>query len=69
MELVSRLRDETRLYGIGRLAGTEDLVATTEEHLALLDALESGDADAAERVLREHIGHVQGVWSGEPPTT
>lgn len=62
--LVSRLRDETRLYGLGRLAGTKALVETTREHILLIDALEKGDADAAEAVLVEHLGHIRGVWAG-----
>ena len=60
--VVSRLRDETRLYGLGRLAGSKALVDTTREHLQLLDALENGDADGAEQVLREHLSHIRGVW-------
>lgn len=63
VDVVARLRDETRLYGLGRLAGTKALVATTREHTALLTALETGDADAAEAVLRGHLGHIRGVWS------
>jgi DNA-binding GntR family transcriptional regulator len=63
--VVSRLRDETRLYGLGRLAGSKALVDTTREHLQLLDALENGDADGAEQVLREHLSHIRGVWGRE----
>jgi DNA-binding GntR family transcriptional regulator len=63
VDVVARLRDETRLYGLGRLAGTKALVATTREHTALLTALETGDADAADAVLRGHLGHIRGVWS------
>lgn len=63
-DIVSRLRDETRLYGLGRLAGTKTLVHTTKEHARLLDALEAGDADLAEEVLTTHLEHVRGVWAG-----
>lgn len=65
VSVVSRLRDETRLYGLGRLAGTKALVETTKEHTALLSALEKGDADAAEAVLRAHLGHIRGVWAAK----
>jgi DNA-binding GntR family transcriptional regulator len=64
VSVVSRLRDETRLYGLGRLAGTQALVETTKDHTRLLDALEAGDADRAEELLRAHLGHIRGVWSG-----
>lgn len=62
VSVVARLRDETRLYGLGRLAGTKALVETTKEHATLLTALEKGDAAGAEKVLRAHLGHIRGVW-------
>ena len=61
---VARLRDETRLYGLRRVAGTRAFVATIKEHLALLSALEAGDADEVERILRSHIGHARGMLAG-----
>lgn len=64
VSVVSRLRDETRLYGLGRLAGTKALVETTKDHTRLLDALEAGDAERAEELLRAHLGHIRGVWAG-----
>lgn len=64
--IVSRLRDETRLYGLGRLAGTDTLVATTHEHGRLLDALQDGDGELAGQILTEHLDHVRGVWAGRP---
>lgn len=63
VETVAKLRDETRLYGLGRLAGTPELIATTSEHLSLLDALAKGDAKLATALLTEHLHHARGVWS------
>lgn len=62
--VVAKLRDETRLYGLGRLVGTKALVDTTREHLLMVQALAEGDGVAAARVLADHLGHARGLWAG-----
>ena len=62
--MVDDLRARTRLPGLAALIGSAELAASAAEHDELLDAIEAGDADAAERVMRHHIGHTTGWWAG-----
>ena len=62
--LVDDLRQQTRLVGLADLLGTPELAGSAVEHLLLLDLLASGDADSAAELMRVHIGHVTGSWSG-----
>jgi DNA-binding GntR family transcriptional regulator len=64
--VVDDLRRRTRLPGLTALVGTRELAASAAEHDDLLDAIETGDEDAAERVMRHHIGHTTGWWAGRP---
>ncbi len=63
VELVGRLRDQSRLYGLEQLAADGVLAESADEHLDLLDALERGDAEAAERFISHHLDHVRGIWA------
>lgn len=63
VDLVGRLRDQSRLYGLEQLAANGVLVDSADEHLALIDALESGERAAAERVMAHHLDHVRGIWA------
>jgi len=63
VEMVGRLRDQSRLYGLEQLAAEGVLVDSATEHMRLIDALESGDRRAAERVMAHHLDHVRGIWA------
>jgi DNA-binding GntR family transcriptional regulator len=62
--VVDDLRARTRLPGLAALIGSTELAASAAEHDELLDAIEAGDADSAEAVMRHHIGHTTGWWAG-----
>ncbi|MFD4420290.1 GntR family transcriptional regulator [Agromyces sp. NPDC058484] len=62
--VVRELRAQTRLIGLVNVAGTDALARSALEHEELLGLLAGGDGDAAEALMRRHIGHVEGVWSG-----
>jgi len=64
VSLVRELRQQTRLTGLVKLAESEALTASTREHAELVDLLVSGDGAAAEALMRRHIGHIAGLWSG-----
>ncbi|MBS1696818.1 MAG: GntR family transcriptional regulator [Actinobacteria bacterium] len=64
VETVRELRQQTRLVGLVRLADSDTLMPTAREHAELVDLLVAGDGAGAEALMRRHIGHVGGVWSG-----
>jgi DNA-binding GntR family transcriptional regulator len=63
VEMVGRLRDQSRLYGLEQLAAEGVLIESADEHLRLIDALEAGDRRATERVMAHHLDHVRGIWA------
>lgn len=64
VDLVRELRQQTRLVGLAHLAETDTLMSTALEHAELVDLLVAGDGAAAEALMRRHIRHVGGIWSG-----
>jgi DNA-binding GntR family transcriptional regulator len=64
VKILGQLRDQTRLYGLRELAASGRLVAAAEEHEALLDAIEAGDAESARREMTKHLRHIRGAWAG-----
>ena len=65
VEIVADLRERTRLVGLKNLLNTDRLEASAQEHHQIVDLLQAHDAQAVEQVMRRHIGHVTGWWSGE----
>ncbi|TDO33534.1 DNA-binding GntR family transcriptional regulator [Kribbella sp. VKM Ac-2527] len=64
VDVVSDLRSKTRLLGLSPLVESGRLVQSADEHHDLMDLIESRDAEGAEALMRHHIGHVRGLWSG-----
>jgi DNA-binding GntR family transcriptional regulator len=64
VELIAELRGRMRLVGLSGMSGTDELVASAEDHHVLLDLLLAGDAEGADLFTRRHIGDVVGWWSG-----
>jgi DNA-binding GntR family transcriptional regulator len=64
VRLVGQLRDQTRLFGLGRMAESGRLVSSAREHRDILDAIRARDADRAEELMRAHLEHTRGVWAG-----
>lgn len=67
VETVRALRARSRIYGLRSLAARDALVPSAHEHAELLDLLAAGDADGAEALMRDHIGHVRGIWAEGKP--
>ncbi|WP_078900335.1 GntR family transcriptional regulator [Streptomyces sp. SBT349] len=64
VETISRLRSGTRLLGLAALAGTGELRESAEEHLLLMDLVQTRDEQGAFALMNRHIGHVRGKWAG-----
>ena len=65
VRLVGELRQQTRLTGLVELAEQGALTESALEHAELVQLLLDGEGDAATALMRRHIGHVGGIWSGE----
>jgi DNA-binding GntR family transcriptional regulator len=66
IQIVRTLRDQGRLYGLEKVAGTERLLESTREHDLLLDAIENGRPDEAAAIMERHLSHARGIWAGRP---
>ncbi|GIH77057.1 GntR family transcriptional regulator [Planobispora longispora] len=66
VEVVRDLRNRARLYGLAPLHERGALTDSAREHLDLLGLLRAGDAGGAERLMRQHIRHVRGIWASRP---
>jgi DNA-binding GntR family transcriptional regulator len=64
VELVDRLRRQTRLFGLDDLVAAGRLVASAREHHALLDAMQARDTSLTRSVITSHIKHTRGLWVG-----
>ncbi|MCX7325269.1 MAG: GntR family transcriptional regulator [Hyphomicrobiales bacterium] len=56
-ELIADLRRKTRIFDAGRVP--ERLRPGAREHIAIIDAVLDGDADAAREAMRSHIDNVR----------
>ncbi|MFG1687567.1 GntR family transcriptional regulator [Nonomuraea sp. NPDC049269] len=65
VEVVKDLRNRARLYGLSQLRERGTLSESAREHVALLDALKTGDTTAARSIMSEHIQHVRGIWADQ----
>lgn len=62
---VRSLRSTTRLTGLKDLVERQQLEFTAREHVELVEAMARGDIPETERIMRQHLGHVSGVWAGQ----
>lgn len=64
VQIVNRLRDETRLYALRDLAVAGVLTQFADEHEELLDAIVRGERATVRALLTKHLRHTRGVWAG-----
>ncbi|MER5217124.1 GntR family transcriptional regulator [Streptomyces sp. NPDC002838] len=62
--MVGQLRDQARMEGLQKLADQGELTQSGEEHLAIVDAIASGDAELTAELMRKHLTHSRGIWAG-----
>ncbi len=65
VELVRSLRAKSRIYGLQTLAETGRLLPSSLEHAELVRLIEAHDPEGAERLMRQHLGHVRGIWADD----
>ncbi|EAR24601.1 putative gntR-family regulatory protein [marine actinobacterium PHSC20C1] len=65
---VQRLRDRSRLDGLKSVAQAGNLVESTREHYAMIDAALSHDRPRMEQLMREHLAHVRTDWAAPAGT-
>ncbi|MFI9431206.1 MULTISPECIES: GntR family transcriptional regulator [Streptosporangium] len=65
VDVVRDLRNRARLYGLSALYARGVLVDSAREHLDLLELLAAGDTGGSERLMRNHIQHVRGIWASK----
>lgn len=65
LRIVGSLRDQSRLYGLDKVAGTASLMQSTHEHHQLLEAIIAGHADEAAIIMNRHLSHTRGIWAGQ----
>jgi DNA-binding GntR family transcriptional regulator len=64
VQIVDRLREHTRLYGLPRMLRAGQLAKVAREHSLILEAVAVGDRALAERLMTEHLKHTRGIWAG-----
>ncbi|MEU9605969.1 GntR family transcriptional regulator [Streptomyces sp. NPDC048057] len=63
--VVDDLRKRSRLFGLTDLDHEGSLVDSAQEHVELLDVMLTGDAEAAQAVMRRHLAHVRSLWAAD----
>jgi DNA-binding GntR family transcriptional regulator len=62
--MIGQLRDQARMQGLQKLADQGELTRSGEEHIEIVDAIESGNAELAAELMRKHLAHSRGIWAG-----
>jgi DNA-binding GntR family transcriptional regulator len=62
-EVVRGLRSRGRLFGLTSPHNADELLGTSREHGAIVDAIAAGDARRAEKLMRDHIARVRDAWA------
>lgn len=60
---ISRLRTQTRMYGLQAAVLNHTLAESASEHHRIVDLIEARDAEGAENLTIQHIAHARGVWA------
>jgi len=65
VDIVGMLRNQSRLYDVGKLAETGQLLENAREHSAIIAAIASRDRRRTEDVMRGHLLRTRKGWSGD----
>ena len=64
LALVGQLRDQARMQGLQKMADRGELTHSGQEHIAIVDAVESGNAELTAELVSKHLIHSRGIWAG-----
>lgn len=63
VDIVGRLRDQARLYGVRTLAKRGQLLYSAREHTQIIEAVGAQGGALVEAATRQHIRHTRGIWA------
>lgn len=64
-QTLNRLWDTIQIWSIRSLASRAWKLRSVREHKKIIEAIEKGDGDTAERLIRDHIKHAGDVFLGK----
>jgi DNA-binding GntR family transcriptional regulator len=64
VDIVGRLRDQARLFGLPTLAQRGELRESAREHQEILDALHRQDSTEVAAIMAQHLQQTRGPWAG-----
>lgn len=62
VDMVGKLRNQTRLFDVGKLVVTGELTESGAEHQEILAAIEKRDRRAAEKLVSQHLLRLRKAW-------
>lgn len=65
VSIVERLRNQTRLFDVSKLAASGGLVDSANEHLEIITAIEQRDRPRTEQLVEHHILRSRRAWSAQ----
>jgi DNA-binding GntR family transcriptional regulator len=63
VEMVTDLRNRTRLFGLDTLVHSGRLIESAAEHVELVELLRKHDPQPVDSLMRAHLGHVRTIWA------
>lgn len=65
VDIVGRLRNQTRLFDVGKLVVTGELIESGAEHVEIVAAMEQRDRALAEDLAARHLRRLRKTWSSD----
>ena len=62
VDIVGMLRNQSRLFDVGRLAASGALMESAVEHREIIDAIERRDRHRTEALVRKHLERLRQSW-------
>jgi DNA-binding GntR family transcriptional regulator len=63
VEMITDLRNRTRLFGLDTLVHSGRLIESAAEHVELVELLRKHDPQPVDSLMRAHLGHVRTIWA------